>query len=116
MDRDAHWSIVEQQIANTIETLVPNGAGPITSQRLQTALTAVAQCSFDEGRSYALLNLLTVEDLVERLGISARRVRAIALDRHRFGVGHQVGGTNLWLFTPEELPALQPEEKYRRRE
>ena len=117
MDRQSHISIVEQEITKSIDALVPNGAGSVTDRRLRRELDQVAQVAFREGASYALGSLLTVEDVAERLHISGRRVRAIARNRQErgFPVGWQVPGTSQWLFRPEDLDQLTPDEKYRRK-
>lgn len=117
MDKNSHLSIVEQEITKSIEALVPNGAGPVTDRRLRREFDQVAQVAFREGASYALGSLLTVEDVAERLHVSTRRVRAIARNRQErgFPVGWQVPGTSQWLFRPEDLDQLAPDEKYRRK-
>lgn len=116
MDKQAHMQIVDNQIDQGIAALVPNGAGPVTDRRLRREMDQVAQVAFREGEHYALSNLLTVEEVAERLNVTPRRVRAIARNRHqRFGLGWQVPGTCQWLFRPEELEHLAPDERYRRK-
>lgn len=110
MDRQSHWSIVEQQIDSAVSAAMPYGGGAtITEHRLRHHLNQVAKTAFQEGQSYALLSLLTVDDVAEQLNISPRRVRAIAKIAHeRWAIGYQVPGTNTWLFRPEELDSLRP--------
>ena len=113
MNKDEHYQIVENDIKKYVSSLLPHGAGAITDHRLRHALEQVAQRAFQQGESYALSSLLTVGDVAEILNVSPRRVRAIAKNRHeRFGVGWQVPGTNQWLFKPEEIGQLRPDEKY----
>lgn len=101
--------ITNDQIKKTIEALLPYGAGPLTSQRLRTALETIAALAWREAESQVLLNLLTVEDIAELFGVSPRRVQALAKTRHaRFGIGYQVPGTRTWLFRPEEIELLRP--------
>jgi len=117
MDRKSHYSIVEQEISQAIDALLPYGAGPTTDRRVRHHMDHVAQVAFQEGASYALASLLTVEQVAEQLHISGRRVRAIARNRQErgFPVGWQVPGTSQWLFRPEDLERLTPDEKYRRK-
>lgn len=117
MDKNTHLSIVNQEIDKSIEALVPNGAGPVTDRRLRRELDQVAQVAFREGASYALGNLLTVEDVAEQLHVTTRRVRAIARNRQErgFPVGWQVPGTSQWLFRPEDLEQMQPDTRYQRK-
>lgn len=105
-----HWPIVEHKIEQTISDHLPYGGGPMTDVRLRSALDVVAKTAWREAEAQVLLNLLTVEDVAEQLGISPRRVRAIAAHRHeRFGIGWKVPGTRgTWLFRPEELDSLRP--------
>ena len=72
---------------------------------------------YGEDRSLCewLDQFLTIEDIAKQFNITPRRARAIAKNRHeRFGIGWQVPGTKQWLFRPEELDQLKPEEKYRK--
>lgn len=109
MDRQTHEQIIADAIAQAVATLLPDGAGIVSAPRLRQALDRIGALAFREGQSYALLSLLTVEDVADQLGISARRVRALAAERHeRFGIGYRVPGTGAWLFRPEELDALRP--------
>lgn len=53
--------------------------------------------------------LLTTREVAKLLGISVRRVQALARERHaRLGIGWQVPGTRTWLFRPEEVELLRP--------
>jgi hypothetical protein len=109
MNEKSARSLYEQRINNLVESLLPNGAGTMTETRLRTALSQVAQVAFSAGESYALLSLLTVDDVAEKLGVSVRRVRAIAKIKHeQFGIGFQVPNTAQWLFRPSEIESLRP--------
>ena len=109
MDEQSARSLYEQKIDQMVSTFLPNGAGPINETRFRHALDQVARTAFSAGESYALLSLMTVEEMAHELGVSERRVRAIAQERHeRMGVGYQVPGTRQWLFRPEEIESLRP--------
>jgi hypothetical protein len=109
MDEQSARSLYEQKIDQMIATFLPNGAGTINETRFRHALEQVALTAFSAGESYALLSLMTVEDMAHELGVSPRRVRAIAKVRHeRFAVGYQVSGTSQWLFRPAEIESLRP--------
>jgi len=106
--------IVESKIGMAMTAMFPHGAGTTSHARVGHWLDTVAQVAFREGEAGALMSLLTVEDVAEQFGISTRRVRAIARNRHgRFGIGWQVPGTNQWLFRPCEIESLRPDERYR---
>jgi hypothetical protein len=109
MNEQSARSLYEQRINNLVESLLPNGAGTLTETRLRTALSQIAQVAFSAGESYALLSLLTIDEVAEQFGVSVRRVRAIAKIKHeKFGIGYQVPGTNQWLFRPSEIESLRP--------
>ena len=110
MDKSSHWSIVEQQIEDAITAVMPyGGGGTITEARFRSVVKRVAQTAFQQGEIYALLSLMTVQDVANALGISPRRVRAIAKIAHeRWAIGWQIPGTNTWLFRPEEIESLRP--------
>jgi hypothetical protein len=81
----------------------------MSETRLRTALSQVAQVAFSAGESYALLSLMTVDEVAAQLGVSVRRVRAIAKIKHeQFGIGYQVPNTSQWLFRPSEVESLRP--------
>lgn len=97
--------IVTTKLDTLIETLLPHGGGgTITEHRLRWALEMVAQVAWSEGETSALMALMTTEQVADQLGVSERRVRALATDR---GVGWQVSrGT--WLFRPGDIELLRP--------
>ncbi len=115
--RQQYEQMVNGQIEQQLTSLFPHSAGQANHTRVERALREVAQQSFEAGRQYALMSLLTIDDLAALFQVSMRRVRAIAKARHeRFGIGYQVPGTRgQWLFTPEEVEQLRPDEKHRRR-
>ncbi len=88
-------------------------AATVTTHRLETVLTRLAQRVRQQTQDAVLTSLLTADDVAERLGVTPRRVRAIA--KARPGTGWQVPGTSQWLFTPDEIEQLQPNVKYRRK-
>lgn len=109
MNEQSARSIYEQKINQYIQSLLPNGAGTITETKLRHVLDNVAQTAFLVGQDYALSSLLTVDDVAEQLGVSVRRVRAIAKIKHeQFGIGFQVPNTAQWLFRPSEIESLRP--------
>ena len=109
MDEQSARSLYQQEIKNQINALLPNGAGPVSDHRLQRAMEIVAKAAFGAGESYALLSLMTADDVAIQFGVSVRRIRAIAKVKHdRFGVGYQVPGTAQWLFRPSEIESLRP--------
>jgi len=117
MNKQAYLGIVEREIQKGMDVMFPHGAGRATHTYVRHWLETIAKIAFSQGGNYALMSLLTVEDVAERFNVTPRRVRAIAKNRHeRFGVGWQVPGTNQWLFRPEELTILEPDQKYRHRD
>lgn len=115
MNKETYTSIIEQEIQKAMDAMFPHGAGQTTHAHVKHWLDTISKIAFSQGEMYALMSLLTVQDVAEQFDISPRRVRAIAKNRHeRFGIGWQVPGTNQWLFRPEELNVLEPEEKYRK--
>lgn len=109
MNREAMFGIVTQCIERAMQHMFPHGTGTTNNHRVQYHLNQVGELAFNTGVNYALLSLLTVEEVAVRFNISTRRVRAIARERHeRFGIGWQVPGTNQWLFRPEEIEHLEP--------
>lgn len=109
MDKSKHMETVLDRINREIEALSPHGEGRASSARVKRSLESVAAVAFREGQRYALSSLMTVDDVAEKLGVSARRVRAIAKAMHeRYGVGWQAPGTGVWLFRPEDIDILRP--------
>jgi hypothetical protein len=106
---------VETEIRNAMDILFPHGAGQTTHHRVKHHLDTVARRAFQAGKTYALLGLMTSSDVAEHFDISERRARALIQNRHeRFGVGMKAGRE--WLVHRDELPQLQPNDRYRRKE
>jgi len=110
MDRQPHFEIINDRIDRQIEAHLPNGVGNTNEIRFRQALDQVAQVAFEQGRQYALSNLLTVDDLAIMFNVTPRRIRARAqLLNDRYGTGWKVPGSRgTWLFTPEEIEIMRP--------
>lgn len=104
--------IVEREIEQGMNSLFPHGAGQAPHTRVRHSMEKIAQIAFREGKTYALMGLMTVEDVAEHLDVTRRRASALIKNRHeRFGVGMKFGSS--WLIHRDELPQLEPDEKYR---
>lgn len=103
-------AMINRRIDDLIDSHLPNGVGTMTEIRLRSALQQVAQVAWQQAETNVLMNLLTIEQAAEMIGVSVRRMRAIAQARHeRFGIGWKVPGTRgTWLFRPEEIEGLRP--------
>jgi len=110
MDRDSHWSIVEQRISQAFGAALPYGEGRVSGTLLRHLLTQVGQVGFSEGQAYALLNILTAQDVADQLRLTAQRVRVLARTRH---VGEQIQ-RGVWLFRPDDVERLRPGKPGRR--
>lgn len=105
-------NIIEQHIENALAALFPYGEGRASRTQAEHHLRQIAQYAYQEGRNEALLGLMTVRDVANHFKISERRARALIQNRHeRFGVGMRFG--NSWLICRDELPNLEPDDKYR---
>jgi hypothetical protein len=114
MDKTQIDLLLNQNIDTLIQSLIPNGSGPVTEPRLRWALETIAKEAFSAGGSYQLSNILTVDDIATRFGVSLRRAKALAMDRHeRFGIGRKIGATNVYVFSIDDLPALSPGPSHR---
>lgn len=111
--------LIQSEIKNMVDGLLPNGAGSITSARLTHALETIAQKSYSAGENDALMSLMDIDQALDEINrrmaprkISKRRLQKIAQERHeRFGVGALIGG--VWLFRPSEIDGLIPGESGR---
>ena len=104
--------IIQQEIDNRMTALFPHGAGTAKHIRVQAALGHTAQVAFREGKHYAMMGLMTAENVAAEFGFSERRARALIQNRHeRFGVGMRFGKS--WLVHRDDLALLKPDEKYR---
>jgi len=109
MDRQTFDAIINQEIAQAVETHLPHGAGQMTAIRLRTALQTVAQRTEAAARAYYLGNLITVDDLAAQWGVSRRRAQAIAKQQHeRWGKGMRIG--NAYIFSADEIASMRPAE------
>ena len=88
--------IVEREIQNAMDSMFPHGAGNTTHTRVQHHLNVIAKMAFESGKSYALLGLMTANDVAAHFDITPTRARALIAHRHkRFGVGMKFGSS--WL-------------------
>ena len=101
--------IIKNELEKHIDTYFPHGDGTITRIRAEKMMRDMAVCGFHEGERYALQALRTADEVAAILGITSRRVRAIAKTAHqRWGIGWQIPGTNIWLFRESEIELLRP--------
>ena len=109
MDKATLDHLVEQEIAQAVETHLPHGAGQMTAARLRAALQTVAQRTEVAARAYYLSSLRTVDDMAAEYGVSRRRAHAIAKRQHeRWGKGMRVG--NAYIFSADEIESMRPAE------
>lgn len=108
MDKQTYKDSVQQEIANTIDRLLPHGGGAtITETSLRSALDALAICIANRTRAYELLGIRTSDEMAEVWGVSKRRAQAhIAKLHDRFGVGRKVGRD--WLLSADEAERHPP--------
>lgn len=111
MDKETALEMIECDIENAMQAMFPHGAGQTNHTRVRHWLDKIAQIAFNHGRSYALLGLITANDVALHYNITERRARALIANRHqRFGIGMKLG--NSWLLHRDELQQLQPDDKY----
>lgn len=104
--------ITEQAIEHAMDAMFPHGAGNASHTRVLHHLEQIAQTAFTEGKTHALMGLMTTEDVAQEFGVTERRARALVQNRHeRFGVGLRFGKS--WLVHRDELAVLRPDAKYR---
>jgi len=104
MERSAFDSLIQQAIAEAVETIEDGEPSPM---RTRDALAVLAQHVASATRDYELSNLRTVDDLAAEFSLSPRRIRALAANRHaRYGIGMQVGKT--WLWSASEIDRMRP--------
>lgn len=112
MNETIYQQAREAAVADAMAVLFPNGAGQINHIHAEHYLDKVSRQSFEAGRQYALLGLMTSDDVAGHFGISKRRANALIANRHqRFAVGMKIG--NQWLIHRDELADIAPDEKYR---
>lgn len=98
-------------IASKIDELTAHDPG---NAHLRAMLEIIAIHSYGEGRHDALAGLMTVEQVAEEFGVSRRRANAIIQYHHeRFGTGQRFNSS--WLVHRDELDAMRPDEKYRKK-
>lgn len=97
--------LIESEIARALDGLfLEMPAAPLSRERVQHVLGQLAHRVAIDASHQALLSLMTTDDMAAKLGVSARRVRALAKSR---GVGWQVSrGT--WIFIPSDEEAMRP--------
>ena len=107
--------IINDRVEQAITAMFPHDDGLVTRHRVEHHLNQIAHYAYQEGRSDALLGIMTTSDVAEHFDISERRARALIQNRHeRFGVGMKAGRE--WLIHRDELPQLQPNGRYRRKD
>lgn len=108
MNKQSYQNLVQQEITNTIDRLLPYGGGAtITETRLRSALDALATRIASYTRSYELLGIRTSDEMAEEWGVTVRRAQAhIATLHARFGVGRKVGRD--WLLSADEAERHPP--------
>ena len=110
MNTQDFYEIVEREITNQLDAIAPRP----TPQRVQNAFEQIAQIAFRQGQQAALMTLSTSDDVAALYGVSARSIRERAKRLHKqLGIGWQVPGTGQWLFTPDEVERLRPDERFR---
>lgn len=101
--------------------MFPHGDGRVGAARVRHALQTIATHAWSASKAYHLGGLLDMEQALMQINIrleqdgrkpiTARRLRAIAADRHqRWAVGRQVA-RGVWIFAPDELEHLMPNER-----
>lgn len=108
MNKQSYESLIEQEIQNTVDRLMPHGGGAtITEHRLRSALDVLAQRIASHARAYELLGIRSSDELAEEWGVTKRRVQAHIAGLHeRFGVGRKFGG--IWCLSAEEAERHRP--------
>ncbi len=96
--------LIQSEIAKAVEGLLGNlYANTVTRAKAEHVLGTMAHQVATAAAHGALLGLMNADDMAARLGISARRVRALAKGRN---IGWQVG-QGVWVFRPEDVDLLQ---------
>lgn len=85
---------------------------PETTRTDPVAFRAALEGLVEECVGVVLSSLLTVPDLAGTFNVSRPRAVVLAQSAHRkHGVGVQVGRQRTWLFRPEELALVKPEQR-----
>lgn len=107
MDKAAFDQMNEQEIASTVERLLPHGAGAVTEPRLRQALAVLVARVASNTRAYELLGIRTAEELAAEWNVSRRRAQQYIATQHaRWGVGRKIG--NMWTLSAEEAATHRP--------
>ncbi len=77
--------------------------GVVSPMRAQAVAMDALYRGYQAGRTDAIMELMTTEQMAGELGVSVRRVQAIA---NRRGVGWSIGRDVL--FRPEDIEAMRP--------
>lgn len=80
-------------------------AATVTEQRVRAVVARVARHAYQQGRSDAILELLTTEQVAAALGVTRSYVIKLA---KRHDLGWNIGRD--WLFRPEDVAALRRRE------
>ena len=108
MDKQSYESLIQQEIADTLATLIPHGGGAtVTEVRLRSALAKLAQRVASHTRAYELLGIRTSDELATEWGVSKRRVQTFIAQLHeRSGVGRKIGRD--WVLSADEAEHHRP--------
>ena len=109
MNRKQYETAIKQEIAATVDRLMPHGGGAtVTEVRLRSALDTLAQRVASASRAYELLGVRTSEEMAEEWGVSERQSQAFIATLHeRLGVGRNIGGT--WVLSAAEAESYKPD-------
>lgn len=77
--------------------------GALSPLRIQQLVMDALYRGYQAGRTDAIMELMTTQDMADALGVNQQRVRALAQQR---GIGWLVGRDRL--FRPEDIEALRP--------
>jgi len=110
-EKSEYLSRINAMIAETVDRLLPNERGTMSAEKLRDSLTKLTRDAFAMGEDYGINGLMTTEQAADKLGISAKSLRAVIVKKcHQYGIGRQITGNNTWLFRPEEIELLRPAE------
>lgn len=108
MNREQYEVSIQQEIAATVDRLLPHGGGAtVTEHRLRSALDVLAQRIANHTRAYELLGIRTSDELAAEWGVTKRRVQAhVQMLHERFGVGRKIG--SVWMLSADEAERHRP--------
>lgn len=93
---------LEPDIQQALNDLIPDGAPVRSPTIIERVVRRIAQRAFAHGQATAWHEARSTEQAAEELGVSVRRVRALARSR---GLGTRIGRD--LLFTPEDVDAMR---------